>query len=181
MSPTIIEGRFLLEGIMQKLKLTLSLLLLMLPALARAAFCSEITGEVRGPHGPVAGAQIFMTDPTGKVVAETLTDQAGHYCISGLTPGSYKSTVKAPASAGFKTGAVGVDLREEGATGNWLASSSRLALALIKYPGACGAFARLPLWVPVGIAEAGLGIGAAAAAGAQTGSEQAVPVISGSR
>ena len=165
---------------MKKSNLSFLFLVLCLAALAMQAFCSDITGDVRGPQGPIAGVQIVVTDQTGKVVAQTLTDESGRYCISGLVRGSYKSTVKAPTGSGFKSGAVSIDLGEQGATGNWLVSSGHVASALMKSAGSCWAFGRLPLWVPLGMTEAGLGIGAASAAGAASQSGP-LPVVSGSR
>ena len=55
-----------------------------------AAFCSDVTGEVSGPNGPVAGAQITVADSGGNVVGQGTTNDAGKYCIRGSRQASTK-------------------------------------------------------------------------------------------
>ncbi len=128
-------------------------------ALAPVAFCSDITGEVVGPQGPVAGAQITVTDSVGNVVGQATTNDAGRYCITGLSPGNYTTAVNPPAGAGFKTGTANEAIPAQGLTENWSLSSATLASSSVNTPGVCGAAA---WWVPSTPVEVFLGVGAVA-------------------
>ncbi len=143
-------------------------------AFAPVAFCSDITGEVHAPQGPVAGAQITVTDSGGNVVGQATTNDAGRYCITGLSPGNYKTAVNPPAGAGFKTGTANDAIPAEGLTEDWSLSSAQVAAASANPPGACGAFIPTAL-VPLGVVGgtllvAGGVIGGYAAAGGFSGS-----------
>ncbi len=143
-------------------------------ALAPVAFCSDITGEVVGPQGPVAGAQVIVTDSGGSVVGQATTNDVGRYCITGLSPGNYKIAVNPPAGAGFKTGAANDAVPAEGLTEDWSLSSATLASSSANPPGACGAaFLEGAGPAIVGgalVVGAGAGVGACAGAGCFNGS-----------
>ena len=109
-------------------------------ALAPVAFCSDITGGVSGPQGPVAGAQITVTDSGGKVVGQATSNDAGTYCITGLSPGNYKIALNPPAGAGFQAGTVNGVVPEEGLTEDWSLTSAQVAVSSANSPGACGGF-----------------------------------------
>ena len=167
---------------MNKSHITAFLLALLCVGLAPVAFCSDITGEVIGPQGPVAGAQITVTDSGGNVVGQATTNDAGTYCITGLSPGNYKTEVNPPASAGFKTGTANNTISVEGMTEDWSLSSGTLASSSANTPGVCGA-AYLGAYVGgiLGVAT-GAGLGACAAEGCFSGAPSpAVPVVSSSR
>jgi hypothetical protein len=167
---------------MNKSHITAFFLALLCVGLARVAFCSDITGEVIGPQGPVAGAQITVTDSGGNVVGQATTNDAGRYCITGLSPGNYKTAVNPPASAGFKTGTANNTISVEGMTEDWSLSSATLASSSANTPGVCGA-AYLGAYVGgiLGVAT-GAGLGACAAEGCFSGAPSpAVPVVSSSK
>jgi hypothetical protein len=153
-------------------------------ALAPVAFCSDVTGEVVGPQGPVAGAQVTVTDSGGGVVGQATTNDAGRYCITGLSPGNYKTAVNPPADAGFKTGTANDAVPAEGLTEDWSLSSATIASSSANAPGACGAaFLEGAGPAIVGgalVVGAGAGIGACAGAGCfNSGSGD--PTASGSK
>ncbi|MGO9593459.1 MAG: carboxypeptidase-like regulatory domain-containing protein [Steroidobacteraceae bacterium] len=167
---------------MNKSHITAFFLALLCVGLARVAFCSDITGEVIGPQGPVAGAQITVTDSGGNVVGQATTNDAGRYCITGLSPGNYKTAVNPPASAGFNTGTANNTISVEGMTEDWSLSSATLASSSANTPGVCGA-AYLGAYVGgiLGVAT-GAGLGACAAEGCFSGAPSpAVPVVSSSK
>jgi hypothetical protein len=122
-------------------------------ALAPVAFCSDITGGVSGPQGPVAGAQITVTDSGGNVAGQATTNDAGRYCIRGLSPGNYKNAVNPPAGAGFKAGTANDAIPAEGLTEDWSLSSAQVAASSANPPGACEGF------ILGGLGAAALGIG----------------------
>ena len=109
------------------------------------AFCSDLTGQVGGPSGPVAGAQVTVTDASGKVVGQGTTNDAGRYCITGIDPGSYKTTVNPPA--GFQPGATNSSVPAEGLTEDWSLSPTVVASSSSNPPGTCGAaYLGSPFW-----------------------------------
>jgi hypothetical protein len=130
------------------------------------AFCSDLTGQVGGPSGPVGGAQVTVTDASGKVVGQGTTNDAGRYCITGIDPGTYKTTVNPPG--GFQPGATNSSIPTEGLTEDWSLSPTVVASSSQNSPGTCGA-ALLGGPVLFGVAgllfETGAGFGACAAAG----------------
>jgi hypothetical protein len=128
-------------------------------ALAPVAFCSDITGGVSGPQGPVAGAQITVTDSGGNVVGQAASNDAGTYCITGLSPGNYKTAVNPPAGAGFQAGTVNGVIPEEGLTEDWSLTSAQVAVSSANSPGACGGF------ILGGLGLGGLGVAGATALG----------------
>jgi hypothetical protein len=135
------------------------------------AFCSDLTGQVGGPGGPVAGAQVTVTDASGKVVGQGTTNDAGRYCITGIDPGTYKTTVNPPG--GFQAGATNSSIPAEGLTEDWSLSTTVVASSSQNSPGACGAaFLGAGPAVIGGAAllvATGAGLGACAAAGCFSG------------
>ena len=149
-------------------------------ALAPVAFCSDITGGVSGPQGPVAGAQITVTDSGGKVVGQATSNDAGTYCITGLSPGDYKTALNPPAGAGFKAGTANDAIPAEGLTEDWSLSSAQVAASSANPPGACEGFILGGLGTAgatvLGVAIlAGGGFGGFAAAGGFDGPEHVGP------
>ena len=135
------------------------------------AFCSDLTGQVGGPSGPVAGAEVTVTDASGKVAGQGTTNDAGRYCITGIAPGTYKTAVTPPA--GFQPGAANSTIPTEGLTEDWSLSPTVVATSSQNSPGTCAA-AVLGGPVLFGVAgllfETGAGFGACAAAGCFDGS-----------
>jgi hypothetical protein len=124
------------------------------------AFCSDLTGYVGGPSGALAGAQVTVTDGSGKVVGQGTTDDAGRYCITGIDPGAYKTAVN---GGGLQPGAANSQIPSEGLTENWWLSPTAVASSSSNSPGACGAaYLGSPLWWAGGALLAG---GAVAACG----------------
>jgi outer membrane protein OmpA-like peptidoglycan-associated protein len=76
-------------------------------ALSPAAFAGSITGQVRGPEGPIAGARVRITGPEG---ADATTDEEGRFAVS-LPEGTYRITVE--QSGRLATGAVAALARGE--------------------------------------------------------------------
>ena len=168
------------KALMNKSYIAAFFLALLWLALAPVAFCSDITGKVRGPQGPVAGAQITVTGSGGDVVGQATTNNAGIYCIRGLGPGDYKTAVNPPAGAGFKTGTASQVISAEGLTEDWSLSSATSASSSSRSPGVCAA-AYLGAYVAVGAlgVATGLGLGLCAAEGCFSGSP--TPVVSSSK
>jgi hypothetical protein len=132
------------------------------------AFCSDVTGEVTGPKGPVAGAQVTVADSGGNVVGQGTTNDAGRYCITGIAPGQYKTTLNPPAGAG-QPGVVNQTVPKEGLTENWAVAPAAIPTSAADSPGACGAFAGagVPIIGAAALLVAtGAGLGICAAAGA---------------
>ncbi|NKY86715.1 MFS transporter [Nocardia veterana] len=50
---------------------------------------AALTGRIRSDRGPVAGAHVAVLDRAGELVADALTDDAGHYRIADLPEGDY--------------------------------------------------------------------------------------------
>ena len=105
---------------------------------APVAFCSDVTGEVVGPKGPVAGAQVTLTDAGGAVVGQGTTNDAGRYCITGVAPGDYKTALNPPA--GYQPGATSSAVPAQGLTEDWSLSSATVASSSSNSPGACAAW-----------------------------------------
>lgn len=149
------------------------------------ALCSDITGEVVGPQGPVAGTQVTVTDSGGSVVGQATTNDAGRYCITGLSPGNYKTAVNPPAGAGFKTGAANDAVPAEGLTEDWSLSSAALASSSANPPGACGAayLGGSGALIAGGalVVATGAGLGACAGAGCFSGGGGGDPPASASK
>jgi Carboxypeptidase regulatory-like domain len=135
-----------------------------------AAFCSDVTGEVSGPNGPVAGAQVTVADSGGNVVGQGTTNDAGQYCIRGITPGEYKTALNPPSGAGLQPGVVNRTVPNEGLTENWAVSPATVAASSANSPGACEAWyagAGVPIIGAAALLVAtGAGLGICAAAGA---------------
>lgn len=146
--------------------------------LSTAAFCSDVTGEVAGPNGPVAGAQVTLTDASGAVVGQGTTNDAGRYCIRGVNPGDYKTVVNPPAGAGFQPGATTRDVPDQGLTEDWSLSPATAASSSANTPGVCEA-----AWYAGGAAigtaallvATGAGLGACAGAGCFDGPNNGGP------
>jgi carboxypeptidase family protein len=100
------------------------------------AFCSDLTGYVGGPSGALSGAQVTVTDASGKVVGQGTTDDSGRYCIRGIDPGTYKTAVN---GGGLQPGASNSQIPNEGLTENWWLSSTAAASTSSNSPGVCGA------------------------------------------
>lgn len=158
-------------------------------ALAPVAFSSDITGEVLGPQGPMAGAEVTVTDSGGNVAGQATTNALGRYCITGLRPGNYKTSVNPPAGTAFKAGTVNDVIPTEGETEDWslssaqaVAASNPLWIVSANPPGACGA-AYFAAYVGglVGVAS-GAAIGTCAAEGCFSGAAPSpAPVVSSSK
>jgi Carboxypeptidase regulatory-like domain len=141
-------------------------------AMAPLANCSDVTGEVLGPKGPVGGAQVTVADSGGNVVGQGTTNDAGRYCITGIQPGDYKTVVNPPAGAGFQGGASNRSVPAEGLTEDWSLSSAANASSSANPPGACAA----AWWASGGaigaaalLVATGAGLGACAGAGCFSG------------
>ncbi len=156
-------------------------------SLAPVAFCSDITGEVLGPQGPMAGAQVTVTDSGGNVVGQSTTNALGRYCITGLRPGNYKTSVNPPAGTAYKPGTVNDAIPAEGETEDWSLSSAQVAAASnplwmvsANPPGACGgAYWAAYVGGLLGVAT-GAAVGACAAEGCFSGAGPS-PVVSSSK
>lgn len=134
------------------------------------AFCSDLTGQVGGPSGPVGGAQVTVTDASGKVVGQGTSNDAGRYCITGLDPGTYKTSVAPPS--GFQPGVTNSSIPTEGLTEDWSLSPTVVASSSQNSPGACGAaFLGGPAIIGGAalLVATGAGLGACAAAGCFSG------------
>ncbi len=163
---------------------------------APVAFCSDITGEVLGPQGPMAGAEITVTDSSGNVAGQGTTNALGRYCITGLRPGNYKTSVSPPAGTAFKPGTVNDVVPAEGETEDWSLSSAQVAaasnplwLVSANPPGVCGGayFGGIPeIYIAgglVGLATGG-GLGGCVAfgcLGGGGGGASPSPVVSSSK
>ncbi|WP_428126078.1 carboxypeptidase-like regulatory domain-containing protein [Candidatus Binatus soli] len=172
-----------------------SLLTFLCLALTPAAFCSDITGKVLGPQGPMTGAQITVTNSNGNVVGQGTTNALGRYCITGLRPGNYKTSVNPPAGTSFKPGTVNDKVPAEGETEDWslsytqvAAASNPLWMVSANPPGACGGayFGGIPdLYIAGGAlgAATGGGFGVCVALGCFGGGGGGgpSPVVSSSR
>ena len=85
--------------------------LLLCVALTGAAPALAGTGSIAGTvvddssgHAPLAGAQVCQFEPKGLTEeACTATDASGHYLLTGLNPGSYTVTFRAPAGQNYVT------------------------------------------------------------------------------
>ncbi len=164
---------------MNKSYIAVFFLALLWLALAPVAFCSDMTGAVRGPQGPVAGAQITVTGSGGDVVGQATTNNAGIYCIRGLDPGNYKTAVNPPADGGLKTGASNDAITVEGLTEDWSLSPTTSASSSSRSPGVCeGAYLGYYVGGALGVAT-GLGLGLCAAEGCFSGGPS--PVVSSSK
>jgi len=139
--------------------------------LSTAAFCSDVTGEVVGPNGPVGGAQVTLTDASGAVVGQGTTNDAGKYCITGVNPGDYKTVVNPPAGAGFQPGAVTRSVPAQGLTEDWSLSQATIASSSANTPGACEAWfaGGAAIGTAALLVATGAGLGACAAAGCFNG------------
>src|SRR5260370_42339769 len=134
-----------------------------------AAFCSDVTGEVSGPNGPVAGAQVTVADSGGNVVGQGTTNDAGKYCIRGINPGEYKTVVNPPA--GLQAGAINRTVPAEGLTEDWALSPTVVASSSANSPGVCEAFylGGAAIGAATLLIATGAGLGACAAAGCFNG------------
>jgi len=135
-----------------------------------AAFCSDVTGEVSGPNGPVAGAQVTVADSGGNVVGQGTTNDVGRYCIRGITPGQYKTALNPPSGAGLQPGVVARTVPDQGLTEDWAVSPTTVASSSANTPGVCEAWygtAGVPIIGAAALLVAtGAGLGICAAAGA---------------
>lgn len=164
-----------------------SLLTFLCLALTPAAFCSDITGKVLGPQGPMTGVQITVTNSNGNVVGQGTTNALGRYCITGLRPGNYKTSVNPPAGTSFKPGTVNDKVPAEGETEDWSLSSAQVATASnplwivsANPPGACGgAYFAAYVGGLLGVAS-GAAVGACASEGCFSGAGPS-PVVSSSK
>lgn len=140
---------------------------------APVAFCSDVTGEVVGPKGPVAGAQVTLTDAGGAVVGQGTTNDAGRYCITGVAPGDYKTALNPPA--GYQPGATSSAVPAQGLTEDWSLSSATVASSSSNSPGACAAWylGGGPLGAAAVLVATGAGLGACAGAGCFSGPSHA--------
>ncbi len=144
--------------------------------LSTAAFCSDVTGEVAGPNGPVSGAEVTLTDANGAVVGQATTNDAGHYCIRGVNPGDYKTSVTPPAP--LQAGVTPRSVPAEGLTEDWSTSPTTIASSSANSPGVCeGAWwaGGGPLGAAAVLIATGAGIGACAAAGCFDGPHNSTP------
>ena len=141
-------------------------------ALSTAAFCSDVTGEVIGPNGPIAGAQITLTDPNGAIVGQGTTNDAGKYCITGVNPGDYKTACTPPTGAGFQPGTTTRSVPAQGLTEDWSLSPTTLASSSANTPGACEPWylGGAALGAAGLLIATGAGLGACAGAGCFNGS-----------
>jgi hypothetical protein len=144
-------------------------------ALSTAAFCSDVTGEVVGPNGPIAGAQVTLTDPNGAVVGQGTTNDAGKYCITGVNPGDYKTAVSPPA--GFQPGTTNRSVPAQGLTEDWSLSPTTLASSSANTPGACEPWylGGAALGTAALLIATGAGLGACAGAGCFNGPHNETP------
>lgn len=131
-----------------------------------AAFCSDVIGDVSGPNGPVAGAQVTVADSSGRVVGQGTTNDAGRYCIRGITPGQYKTSLNPPAGAG-QPGVTTRAVPSEGLTENWAVSPATGASSSANSPGACEAWwlGGAEIGAAALLVATGAAVGACAAAG----------------
>jgi len=132
-----------------------------------AALCSDVTGQVSGPNGPLAGAQVTVADSGGNVVGRGTTNDAGKYCIRGITPGEYKTALNPPAGAG-QPGVVTRTVPNEGLTEDWATWPANVATSSAISPGTCEAWylSGVALGTAALLVATGAGFGACAAAGA---------------
>jgi hypothetical protein len=138
-----------------------------------AAFCTDVTGEVSGPNGPVAGAQVTVADSGGNVVGRGTTNDAGRYCIRGITPGEYKTALNPPAGAGLQPGVFTRTVPNEGLMEDWAMSPTTVASSSANSPGVCEGvdLAAAALGTAALFIAAGAGFGACAAFGCFEGAE----------
>ena len=141
-----------------------------------------MTGEVVGPNGPVAGAQVTLTDANGAVVGQGITNDAGKYCIRGVNPGDYKTACTPPTGAGFQPGTTSSAVPAQGLTENWSLSQTTLASSSANGPGACepwflggGALGPGALGAAALLVATGAGLGACAGAGCFNGPHNVSP------
>jgi hypothetical protein len=141
-------------------------------ALVPAAFCSDVTGHVSGPNGPVPGAQVTVADASGSVVGQGTTNDAGKYCIRGIAPGEYKTALNPPAGAGLQSGAVTRTVPQEGLTEDWALSPAATASSSANSPGACEAWylGGAAIGTAALLVATGAALGACAGAGCFSGS-----------
>jgi hypothetical protein len=147
-------------------------------AFVPAAFCADLTGVVQGPNGPIAGVQVTVVNSGGNVVGQGTTNSSGTYCITGLDPGTYKTTCNAPA--GLQPGATSSTIPPDGLNQCWWLSTAAAGATSANSPGTCGAGAAfLPAGAVIGGAAlfvaTGAGLGACAAAGCFSGSSSGAP------
>ena len=133
-----------------------------------AALCGDVTGQVSGPNGPVAGAQVTVADSGGNVVGQGTTNDAGMYCIRGVKPGEYKTSLNPPAGAGLQPGVVTRTVPDQGLTENWGTSPTTVAYSSANSPGVCAAWALegAAIGAAALLVATGAGLGICAAAGA---------------
>jgi Carboxypeptidase regulatory-like domain len=146
-------------------------------ALSTAAFCSDVTGEVVGPNGPVAGAQVTLTDANGAVAGQGTTNDAGKYCITGVNPGDYKTACTPPTATGFHPGANNRSVPEQGLTEDWSLSPTTVASSSANTPGVCEPWylGGAALGTAALLVATGAGLGACAGAGCFDGAHNATP------
>jgi len=156
-----------LKIIMNKSYITALFAAVLWIANSSVAFCSDVTGQVSGPKGPVAGAQVTVADSGGNVVGQGTTNDVGRYCIRGLAPGQYKTTLNPPAGAGLP-GVVSNTVPKEGLTENWAVAPAATSTSAADSPGACEAWylSAPALGGAALLVATGAGLGICAAAGA---------------
>jgi hypothetical protein len=92
---------------------------ILLVTLPDFAYSADLSGSVSmGPGQPVAGVQIQLQDPSGKTVAQELTDSSGHYGFTGLTPGQYECVLD-PLDSSIRGGSAHTNVAPEGTTLDW--------------------------------------------------------------
>jgi len=140
------------------------------------ALCANLTGVVTNLQGhPVSGIQIAVQNPAKQVLGKAITDTAGHYEISGLSPNTYDYILN-PVNTGYKGGTAVSYFGSKGLVVNWKVSDNRDALAMAT-PGGNG----LTGWevastVVLGAGVlAGIAVGAYGAAGGFSGNSNSSP------
>lgn len=127
---------------------------------------ARIVGAVVDAQGnPVLGVRIIAKNPSGKVLAQAVTDARCQYVLEDLAPGLYQMTLD-PVKTGLKGDTVTASLGREGLTVNWTVSTTAMPIATAM-PGLlpCGPF-ELGTAILGAILVGGAGAGIAAGAGA---------------
>jgi Carboxypeptidase regulatory-like domain len=98
--------------------------------MASQAFCADLAGRVFDQQGHATrGIQISVELPSGKAVAQAVTDVKGKYRLENLAPGTYHLVLN-PGASGFKGQTVVAYLGPKGLTVDWAVSPTAPALAL---------------------------------------------------
>lgn len=97
--------------------------------LATPAWCFSVVGIAEDQnHQFVNGADVTVTDATGKTAGTGRTDLYGRYCIPLGSPGKYTVAID-PTANQLKGGSTATDIDITGATVDWSLSPSDPALA----------------------------------------------------